>query len=80
MSRTIFKLRVVILHAETGTFLSRPNVFQQRAELLDQARQYRRLNAELDQTDRNSEWLSKFYIDECHALQEEIDALANEED
>ena len=59
---------------------SRKRKFQRRAELLDQARQYRRLNAELDQTDRNSERLSKFYIDEYHALQEEIDALAKEED
>jgi hypothetical protein len=55
----------------------RKRKFQRRAELLDQARQYRRLNAELDPLDINSERLSKFYDNECRVLQQEIDELDN---
>ena len=49
--------------------------FERRTELLDQARQYRRLNAELNPNDDNSTRLSNFYLNECQLLQEEIDAL-----
>jgi hypothetical protein len=42
---------------------------------LDQARQYRRLNAELNPSDASSKRLSNFYLNECQLLQEEIDAL-----
>ena len=55
----------------------RKRTFQRRAELLDQARQYRRLNAELDEDDANSQRLSTFYLQECQMLQDEIDALDN---
>ena len=36
---------------------SRKRTFERRAELLDQARQYRRLNAELNPSDDNSKTL-----------------------
>ncbi len=49
--------------------------FERQAELVDQAHQYRRLNAELNPSDDNSKRLSNFYFNECQLLQEEIDAL-----
>jgi len=49
--------------------------FERRSQLLDQARQYRRLNAELNPNDENSKRLSNFYLEECEILQKEIDAL-----
>ena len=55
----------------------RKRSFQRRAELLDQARQYRRLNAELNPHNENSQRLSNFYMEECRILQQEIDTLDN---
>ncbi len=43
-----------------------------RAELLDLARKYIKLNAELDPTDKNSGRLSEFYISEGCLLDDEI--------
>jgi hypothetical protein len=54
---------------------NRKRSFQRRAELLDQARQYRRLNAELNPSDDNSQRLSNFYLEECRMLQQEIDEI-----
>ena len=55
----------------------RKRTFQRRAELLDQARQYRRLNAELNPNDDNSQRLSHFYLEECRILQQEIDEIVD---
>ena len=54
--------------------------FERRSELLDNARQYRRLNAELNPNDVNSECLSNFYVNKCRLLQEEIQALEDNND
>jgi hypothetical protein len=58
----------------------RKRVFDRRSELNDLARQYRRLNAELDPSDTNSQRLSDFYVSEGCLLQEEIDRLDNNND
>jgi hypothetical protein len=55
-------------------------VFDRRSELNDLARQYRRLNAELDPSDTSSQRLSDFYVSEGCLLQEEIDRLDNNND
>jgi hypothetical protein len=47
-------------------------IFRRQAELLDLARKYRKLNAELDPTDENSGRLSEFYISEGRLLDDEI--------
>ena len=54
---------------------SRKRSFDRRAQLMDQGRQYRRLNAELDPRDSRTPGLSAFYLDECRRIEEEIDAL-----
>ena len=48
--------------------------FEQRAKLLDQARRYGWLNAELNPSDDNTKRLLYFYLNKCQLLQEEIDA------
>jgi hypothetical protein len=54
--------------------------FDRRSQLLDQARQYRRLNVELNANDDNSQRLSNFYLEECQILQKKIDALDDNND
>ena len=54
---------------------SRKRSFDRRAQLMDQGRQYRRLNAELDQRDSRTPGLSAFYLDKYRRIEEEIDAL-----
>lgn len=64
-------------HRETARTreLHRERIFRRRAELLDLARQYRKLNAELGPTDENSARLSEFYVNEGHLLEEELQNL-----
>jgi hypothetical protein len=50
-------------------------VFQRRAQLVDEARKYRRLIAELDPSDPRSSHLSDFYAKETREIEEEISAL-----
>jgi hypothetical protein len=50
-------------------------VFQRRAQLIDEARKYRRLIAELDPNDPRSSNLSDFYAKETLELEEEISNL-----
>jgi hypothetical protein len=61
-------------HRETARTreLHRERIFRRRAELLDLARQYRKLNAELDPTDENSARLSEFYVNEGRLIEEEL--------
>jgi len=47
-------------------------VFQRRAQLVDEARKYRRLIAELDSNDPRSSSLSDFYRKETLEIEEEI--------
>jgi hypothetical protein len=47
-------------------------VFQRRAQLVDEARKYRRLIAELDSNDPRSSSLSDFYRKETLKIKEEI--------
>ena len=54
--------------------------FTRRAELTDLARQYRRLNAELDTRDGKSQRLKAFYESEGQIVQEEIKELDKEID
>ena len=55
--------------------------FQRRAELLDLARKYRRLNAELDpNADQKSKRLSDFYVSECSEIEKEIFLLDRSSD
>ena len=58
---------------------SRKRHFQRRTELLDLARKYRRMNAELDMSDERSKRLSEFYVNEGRLLEEEL-RLLDEED
>jgi hypothetical protein len=58
---------------------SRKRHFQRRTELLDLARQYRRMKAELDMSDERSKRLSEFYVNEGRLLEEEL-PLLDEED
>jgi hypothetical protein len=54
---------------------SQERIFRRRAELSDQARKYRRLNAELDLTDGKSARLSEFYTNEVRLINDEIQDL-----
>ena len=56
---------------------SRERIFRRRAELMDQARKYRKLNAELNPNDERSRRLSEFYVEEGRLLEAEIRALEN---
>ena len=58
----------------------RKRSFDRLSQLLDQARQYRRLNVELNANDDNSQRLSNFYLEECQILQSEIDTLDDNND
>ena len=50
-------------------------VFRRRTELLDLARSYRKLNAELEPSDERSARLSEFYVSERQIIEEEIREL-----
>ena len=54
---------------------SRERIFRRRAELMDQACKYRKLNAELNPNDERSRRLSEFYVEEGHLLEAEIRAF-----
>jgi hypothetical protein len=54
---------------------SRKRSFDRRAQLMDQGRQCRRLNAEMDPRDSRTPGLLAFYLDECQRIEEKIDAL-----
>ena len=56
---------------------SRERIFRRRAELMNQARKYRKLNAELNPNDKRSRRLSEFYVEEGRLLEAEIRALEN---
>ena len=58
-----------------GAEQSRERAFRRRAELLDLARKYRNINAELNPNDENSRRLSEFYDEESHLLEVEIRQL-----
>lgn len=58
-----------------GAEQSRERSFRRRAELLDLARKYRKLNAELDQNHENYRRLSEFYSEEGRLLEDEIRQL-----
>ncbi|KAI2508206.1 hypothetical protein MHU86_6257 [Fragilaria crotonensis] len=58
-----------------GAERSRERAFRRRAELVDLARKYRKLNAELDPNDENTRRLSAFYLEEGRLLEEEIRQL-----
>ena len=58
-----------------GSERSRECAFRRRAELLDLARKYRNINAELNPNDENSRRLSEFYDEESHLLEVEIRQL-----
>ena len=58
-----------------GSERSRECAFRRRAELVDLARKYRKLNAELDPNDENTRRLSAFYFEEGRLLEEEIRQL-----
>lgn len=54
---------------------SEHRVFQRRAQLVDEARKYRRLMAELDSNDPRSTRLSDFYLKETLDIEKEISDL-----
>jgi hypothetical protein len=54
---------------------TRKRVFERRSQLLDEARKYRKLNAELIMDDERSQRLSEFYKSELRLLEEEIRGL-----
>ncbi|KAI2510573.1 hypothetical protein MHU86_3841 [Fragilaria crotonensis] len=58
-----------------GAERSRERAFRRRAELVDLARKYRKLNAELKPNDESTQRLSEFYIEEGRLLEEEIRQL-----
>jgi hypothetical protein len=58
-----------------GAEQSRERAFCRQAELVDLARKYRKLNAELDPNDENTRRLSAFYFEEGRLLEEEIRQL-----
>ena len=57
----------------------RERCFRRRAELNDLARKYRKLNAELNPNDENSQRLSDFYIAETNDIARELQELDNEQ-
>ena len=54
---------------------SRQRAFRCRAELMDLARKYRKLNAELNLSDERSRQLSEFYLGEVRNLENKIRQL-----
>jgi hypothetical protein len=58
---------------------SERRVFQRRAQLVDEARKYRRLMAELDPNDPRTKRLSDFYLKETLDIEKEISDLVGEE-
>ena len=54
---------------------SRERAFRCRAELMDLARKYRKLNAELNLSDERSRQLSEFYLGEVRNLEKKIRQL-----
>jgi hypothetical protein len=58
---------------------SEHRVFQRRAQLVDEARKYRRLMAELDPNDPRTKRLSDFYLKETLDIEKEISNLVWEE-
>ena len=58
---------------------SEHRVFQRRAQLVDEARKYRRLMAELDPNDPRTKRLSDFYLKETLDIEKEISDLVCEE-
>jgi hypothetical protein len=58
-----------------GAERSRERAFRRRAELVDLARKYRKLNAELKPNDESTQRLSEFYIEEGRLVEEEIRQL-----
>lgn len=53
-------------------------VFRRKTELLDLARSYRKLNAELDPRDERSARLSDFYLSEGRIIEQELHELENQ--
>ncbi len=62
-------------HQSEGVEQSREQVFRRRAELMDLARKYRKLNAELNPIDEHYRRLFEFYTVEGHLLKDEIQEL-----
>ena len=58
---------------------SEHRVFQRRAQLVDEARKYRRLMAELDPNDPRTKRLSDFYLKETLDIEKEISDSVGEE-
>ena len=58
-----------------GAERTRERAFRRQAELLDLARKYRKLNAELNPIDENYRRLSEFYAEEGCLLEDEIQQL-----
>ena len=54
-------------------------VFRRKAELLDLARSYRKLNAELDPRDERSARLSDFYVSEGQIIERELHELEQQQ-
>jgi hypothetical protein len=54
-------------------------VFRRKTELLDLARSYRKLNAELDPRDERSARLSDFYLSESRIIEQELHELENQQ-
>jgi hypothetical protein len=58
-----------------GAERNRQRAFRRRAELVDLARKYRKLNAELNPNNENTRRLSQFYVEEGRLLEDEIRQL-----
>ena len=58
---------------------SRKRVVERRTKVLDEARKYRRLNAELVMGDNRSHQLSEFYVSELRLLEEELRQLEDQQ-
>ena len=58
-----------------GAERNRERAFRRRAELVDLARKYRKLNAELNPNNENTRRLSQFYVEEGRLLEDEIRQL-----
>jgi hypothetical protein len=58
-----------------GAERNRERAFRRRAELVDLARKYRNLNAELNPNNENTRRLSQFYVEEGRLLEDEIRQL-----
>jgi hypothetical protein len=65
-------------HQTEGVERSRERVFRSHAELMDLARKYRKLNAELNPIDEHNRRLSEFYTDEGRLLEDKIRELERE--